>query len=158
MYAQGKFFNGGCGLARCGLCDFFTPSYRQKRDLERLEYEYDMWLSGVFDDMAETTSLKEEDDDIGAAGYLIVSHIFYSNPEFEPWVEEFKEWYKPEEWFNSRRAACSFVVMKLSALKKERDDALCENEQFRALSAQLFNLAARINCVGMVDIDLPDHD
>lgn len=39
MYAQGKFFNGGCGRARCGLCDYTTPRLQQRKLHNRFDDE-----------------------------------------------------------------------------------------------------------------------
>lgn len=48
MFAQGKFFNGGCGVARCGLCDHFVPSYKYLRQHDQFDREYEDWLRGDF--------------------------------------------------------------------------------------------------------------
>lgn len=55
----------------------------------------------------------EEDDNeenFDNMGHIIVNHI--SSIVNAGWDDEFQNWYKPEEWLGSHRAACEFIGKK----------------------------------------------
>ncbi|MBC8137444.1 MAG: hypothetical protein H8F28_16305 [Fibrella sp.] len=53
MLAQGKFFNGGCKIARCWLCDYVTPSHRTNKQHDQFNSEYKDWSRGDLSDLLE---------------------------------------------------------------------------------------------------------
>lgn len=51
------------------------------------------------------------------------AHLFVTSISnwlgFDEWHDEFIDWYKPENWFNARRAACGFLASKIEPLIKQ---------------------------------------
>lgn len=54
-------------------------------------------------------------DDVG---YLVVCEIG-NKCDQEHWGDEFIDWYKPWQWLSSRRAATTFVAMKISQISHD---------------------------------------
>lgn len=51
-------------------------------------------------------------------GYLIVDTIANGLGR-EEWSDDFRDFYKPEKWLNSRRAACAFITDRVATLTQK---------------------------------------
>lgn len=59
--------------------------------------------------------MSEIDDDVGYTVVAIACNTATDGDE--DWYDEFLDWYKPEQWLGSHRAAAVFVGMKYRELK-----------------------------------------